>query len=358
MPKRQKRRPQAEPTASILGYFRRIGLPLSLAIFGLGIMASTPSSWFWIAATAFYVGTFLLWLDVQNEGFFNSCSLLIRVTIGIVYLTLIVAFSRIWIFAPAALMMTGESRLSHYPEGAVVAGIKWEARFSEIRLKIANDTDNDYSDLVLRVETDLGINQLRPAYDSKPAYDSFGCSVFPDIPPISAPRVVHHWRDEQGIWHEEEGVSLPDENVGSWAYRITCSELPHDSKIDFVGALSNQNFNLKIGQSLYLPPRPARWVRMDATYTFRHERTANVIYCFEMGSNPAKIGLYSACADSLAPPSRFRHDPTTTIKVLQQREIDSTRHVIMTAVIVYSALIFLTPIAVVSRFDSSTFSQR
>jgi hypothetical protein len=313
--------------ASIWGYISRIGLPLFLIALGIAIAMAGPSFWM-VGALIFYVGAVLLAVDVRKEESFRRLKPSAQIFAGLIYGALLF-LSLFWTFTPAPLSMTGESHLPAYPPEAVVGGIKWEPRFSELRVHIENNTPYDYSNVVVRIETDLGIQHLRPMENF------LNCAVFPDEPPMGPPRVTSRWTDEQGKWHEQEGVPSPGQGVSAWAYRIACDKLPHETAVDLVGALFNQNFSHEIGQPLYLPPRAARWVKLNATYDFRHSRAADVTYCFSGG-----------CIDSLAPPSRFRTDPETIIGRFRKEEDDSTSRAMTIAVAIYAALILLTPFAV------------
>src|ERR1700741_2582436 len=112
-----------DTTDTLRGYVNRIGLPVALAIFGLGLMASTPSFWFWVGATAFYVGAGLLALDIRAEAFFRTLNINARIGLGVIYLATSAVFSWFLILAPAPLTITTESRVPAYAIGANVYGI-------------------------------------------------------------------------------------------------------------------------------------------------------------------------------------------------------------------------------------------
>jgi hypothetical protein len=118
-------KPQPELSETMLGYIRRIGLPLSLISIGLALMTGAPSSWFLTGAFAFYVGALLFAADVGRERFFQSLPTLLQRGIGVAYIVLTGVLTWIWIFAPAPLVVTSEARNPNYPPDAIVGGIKW-----------------------------------------------------------------------------------------------------------------------------------------------------------------------------------------------------------------------------------------
>jgi hypothetical protein len=307
-----KKAQTAELRALALKYIGGAGLGIFLSGFFYQLAATS-----WIATGAIYLGVTLIGVDVATKHSFRSGNLLTRTVVASIFAVSITILS-LWMFASAPLTMASESRLALYPAGSLVSGIEWKDTYSELSVQIANNSPYDYSNLVVRIETDLGIAQLR----AEESY--FNCAIFPDVPPVEAPRVTSRWLDARGKLHAIEGVTEPLE--GGWAYRISCEKFPHDARIDLVGALTNQNFKLELGQPLYLPPRPARWVKVNSSYDFRTPRTANRTDCF-LGD----------CADSLAPPSAFRYDPQTTIALLKQQSA-SRKRALATAVI--SGLVF------------------
>lgn len=260
------------------------------------------------------------------------------------------ARNALWLYADAPLTLTSESHSPAYPSDLVVHGIKWEDRFSELRVKVANNTPNDYSNLVVWIETDLGLSQLRPLYDSQPSYYAFGCSSFPDMQWKPNLRVISHWKDEQGRWHEREGTSPPSANNEAWAYRLACSKLPHDSELDLIGALFNQNLESypPSGSPLYLPPKAARWVKLSATYDFRHSRTVNRTDCFS-GQLGRSLSVRD-CADSFAEPSIFRAEPAIIIRDLEHHRDALADRIMERAVGICAFLIIACPVALAVRW--------
>jgi hypothetical protein len=206
--------------------------------------------------------------------------------------------------------------------------------FSELDIRIKNSTSHDYSDVAIWIETNLGIEQL------KPEESWFVCSSIPDIPPIPAPRVVHYRIDAQGLLHEEEGTTVISLNVPSWAYRVNCESLPHNMELHLIGALSNQNLepNAPIGSPLYLPPKPARWVKMKVSYVFRHLRTVEDTHCFtgEFGRSMS----VADCGDAEAKLSMFRTTPDRTVQRLIVERQNSSDFAMKVAVVIFAVLVF------------------
>jgi hypothetical protein len=292
----QRAAPTTNPEYTFWRYILSLGIPLSLLAWGLEKSSSS-----WLGVTSLYIGAILFVASFPFEWWVNSNHVLwIRAGLGAISLIGLL----IWHFLPAPLTISSESRLPGYLAGTDVAGIRWSQDYSEFTVRIQNQTDEDYSNLEALIETDLVIEEL------KATENYANCSVFPHFPPVGAPRVTSQWVDPQGHWHTSESVPSDEPPKSGWTYRLTCTKFPHLSEINLIGALQNQNFKLEIGQPLLLPPRPARWVKVNATYEFRRPRKSNHTDCFS-----------GDCADSLAPPSEFRHDPETTITM--QKEADS-----------------------------------
>jgi hypothetical protein len=335
-----------KPTPQAQGRAIRRGVSLFQAnwaspfLLGVGVtlISSAPVSWFWIGAIAFYLGAVLLALDIWREEFFAGLAHKIRVALLSLYAAGVIGFTFFWMWAPAPLAVNAEARNPAYDVGALLGGIQWESRFSEITIRIRNDTSHDYTNVIIRVETALGIEQLRPQELW------LDCSSFPDEPPMAAPRVVNHWRDSQGQWHEREGTSSPSADIPAWAYRITCNALPHDTELNLIGATSNQNLepNQPIGSSLYLPPIAARWIKVAITYDFRHSERIEQTFCFT-----GKLGRSMSvadCADSLWGPNPFRSTPLRMIEEIQIERQKRADHDMSCAVFVYSSLVLGCPL--------------
>lgn len=320
---------------AFLQYLFRIGLPLFLIGLGVGLMLDTPSAWFWIGASAFFLGVILLAYQIQHEKWFQGLQLMAEIGVDLIFAVIFV-LSVIWIFAPAPLVIRDEPRLPKYVVGADVWGIKWEPSFSELDIHVENDSDNDYLNVIIRVETDLGIQQLH--FQQSP----FRCTSVPDLPSATPTirSITQIWRDETGQWHELEHAAGPSSDVPAWAYRVTCDKLPYHSQLDLVGALAPQNVG-STEQPTLLSPRTARWVKVDARYNFRHSRAIDRTDCFSghLGRSMSVVD----CADSFAPSGIYRTDPMETIRRLQQDRQEETEEVMEIGAASYAVLIFWHP---------------
>ena len=107
--------------------------------------------WFLPAAFFIYAGFVLLAVDVWYEPDLRSYRKRRLIAIFIVIaLAGLFTWKYVLVEAPlpvAAIMTDGE-----YPEGTVVAGMRWNPKFTELTIDITNPTDNIYqdADIVLR----------------------------------------------------------------------------------------------------------------------------------------------------------------------------------------------------------------
>jgi hypothetical protein len=86
------------------------------------------------------------------------------VGVAVTTMLLIASFSA-WYFWPTVLFNSNDNsshanvevRDVNYPDGTIVAGLRWDHRLTDIRLHINNSSDHDYGNIDFLVQTDLVI---------------------------------------------------------------------------------------------------------------------------------------------------------------------------------------------------------
>jgi hypothetical protein len=178
-----------------------------------------------------------------------------------------------FVSAPVATdIISGEG----YKEGDNIYGINWRAVYSEVRIAVHNNTDMEYSDLEIYIQTNENINEAG-------IYSGFNqCAIGPDLNRIDFPHLVTP--DKLSVPLFDPGVRP----ISAPVYRIRCDKLAARSKFEAVFAI------IKGGPNPFPTERvKARWAILELTWVGGYRsRSDTVRKCFvaDCGNEiPAKI---------------------------------------------------------------------
>jgi hypothetical protein len=133
-----------------------------------------------------------------------------------------------WVaFRPAPLDITTELRVENYMEGQKIHGIEWHSGYSEVRIHIANGTQENYNNLDAYFRTNKSIANAGIKQDFS------SCTWAPE----SVPDVSLHTKDKNG---NDIGTVVPDDSASSHAVpviRVHCDKLVPGDQIDIVLAV-------------------------------------------------------------------------------------------------------------------------
>jgi hypothetical protein len=138
------------------------------------------------------------------------------------------AISTWLVFYPAPIEMAFDLKQGDYPEGTVVAGVKWKNSMADLRVEISNKNLENYSDLDAEIETDLVIAGIG-------ANNSFGAQCTFYAPPpggVDFESVVGI--DATGKKVTIPIIPVPDVQPIASLYRVHCDRLIAKSKIEIV----------------------------------------------------------------------------------------------------------------------------
>jgi len=144
-------------------------------------------------------------------------------------LTVLACVVCVWtIFRPAPVSFQLSASKSVYPEGSLIAGVKWYTNCVEAHLRISNPSSRDYDNVDLTFSANPPFVIMGMGNNS-----AISATLFSeDLPP--KPGLVLGTRDANGNLVEGQGVS----SGWGYHYRIRIGSLPKKSTVDLVAVLA------------------------------------------------------------------------------------------------------------------------
>jgi hypothetical protein len=127
---------------AILIWLRTVGAAFGLLGFGALLMFDQ----FWLGTIFVYSCFVLLIVDVWCEQKLTLRWKLIASTILLLFAGV---FGRAFFFVSCPLKVNGFETDAEYPEGTTLSGIKWRPEFTELRVRITNDSDFSYDEVAV-----------------------------------------------------------------------------------------------------------------------------------------------------------------------------------------------------------------
>jgi hypothetical protein len=215
------------------------------ALYGMGLaMALSAPAFFWegiVLTAAAVVWLFWDWLKYQQR------LLPLLVVIGLGWFVEHLATK------PAPLETAIRTYDSDYPPDTEIGGIKWQPVFYDLRLELTNLSDEIYSDLTVRIRTDLVIPEAA-------AIANFShCEAGP-ITPVTADVQFESGGRKGEIPHGAKGVKT----LLSPVYKIHCDRLFALDNLELVVPLIK--YDLKRSSEQTAPRTKPSWVTAIIDY--------------------------------------------------------------------------------------------
>jgi hypothetical protein len=232
--------PAKEPAASVRAWVVALGIP---GVFFSAGLAVIPFH-FWLGICAAYIGAaiFLIdwWIVSLNEHLSR------RLLVSAIPVAAFLLIS--WLaFRPAPLDIIALLLDGNYSTGEMVAGIKWEPSYSEIRLVIRNGSSSQYTNLNVAIRTDIPMAKIGSLNEFSQ------CKSAAELPGviIAAPTLTRH--GEKG----EPDVSIPLTNLAGNQFRLYCDKIIASNTLEAVIAIGAPDANRKLKPS---------WISAEAEY--------------------------------------------------------------------------------------------
>jgi hypothetical protein len=252
MPRPSRNTPrQSHPVARYV--FRVLGVA-TLSLGGAGLMEGISFSW-----SAFFVasGLVLLIIDPWIEPTLLDHSVLWRIGCSLFFAALLFLFANFVVFLPSPLNVRARDYNNDYSPDTVIAGIKWESEYSDLRLVFENPTDNAYKNLDVTIEP--GVFVVAEAQTTNlSGVQVFNTDRGQDIPSIS---------QTDAKTGRPSYVKQGDYVLYSQAVRVLCETLPKHTEFEVVLALDNPpNGTSKTRPPFGGPRTPSKVVIINGTY--------------------------------------------------------------------------------------------
>jgi hypothetical protein len=223
--RQEQRRAMAERKAR-----PRYGWDFGIAVFGAGIQFMVTDVWpwpplFWVGAGCVYIGAVLFARHFWNDIDLVSRHPRIRKSVaGFLFLIFVYYWSTKVVFASLPIQLDAQATIGDYPYGMEIAGMKWNPRFSELRINLTNATDYDFKDVRLTVSSDLLIADLGQLESVCEGFNKFSGirGGYPELTDRNTGETSPALANSGSISHEE---------------RVVCGTFPHRSTVTLVVAL-------------------------------------------------------------------------------------------------------------------------
>jgi hypothetical protein len=192
----------------------------------------------------------------------------------------------------APLIVSAEVGPGNYPENEPMGEIRWHpSRYAAARVRVTNDSSDDYTSVVLIVHSELLIEEMTEETGTT------DCSILPDedLSKMShiGPRVVQPFPLKlNGVNGKQYLSQIPGED-SPWPkhliaadkdYRIACDRVPGGRTFVLLAAIINPGPKL----NPLNPPRPPHWIDVTAKYTANGRRLTEKIE-FDCANGPCTI---------------------------------------------------------------------
>jgi hypothetical protein len=187
-----------------------------------------------------------------------------NVIVGVAVTTmLLVASFSAWYFWPTGIFNSNDNsshanvevRDVNYPDGTIVAGLRWDHRLTDIRLHINNSSDHDYGNIDFLVQTDLVIAVIAQEPNISKCYFSAPRRLMPNM---------LYGKDQTA-----KDITIPLEppttiQAVSSIYRGQCDRLPPRTELEVVLGVSP--FKFGVSNSLGNSRASPAWIEVDLNY--------------------------------------------------------------------------------------------
>jgi len=250
------------PESLIRGWLTALGLPAALYGAGLCVLAFHFWLGFWIAClgAAWLLGD---WLYVSRKESWRVRALISLVPLALGGLVLWLAFR------PADLEISAVALDGNYAKDTMIAGIKWDSKYSDLRVTLQNSQNDPYANIDVTIRTDLSIAKAGSMNSLSQ------CQFNLDMPGIGLSGATLSIIDKQGRAVDSTPLFTPEsEHVTATQYKIFCDKILPGEHLEFVIAVSP-------GLNLVGRKKPS-WASVEVNYD-AYGRTHNktMQYCFE-----------------------------------------------------------------------------
>jgi hypothetical protein len=175
---------------------------------------------FWFGVSCVYVGFFCLMAEaIWEPRLLQSPCQFQVVALAAVWIGAAV-FTIAFVGRAEPLNIDAVANLGNYPDGSSVDGISWKPGMSELRVLIANPTDEDFEGVDLHVKPDQWVREVVQVGKAP------NLSITTDDPSFAIP----HMRGP-------DGKDIAITHMGaSYGFRIICDKLPRKSRIEILAA--------------------------------------------------------------------------------------------------------------------------
>ena len=199
---------------------------LGFSSFALGAAGLLADISFGLWATLIVVGLVVLSVDPWIEPSFQGLPKFWRSIPTVLYGAMLLAFVRFVVFAPGDLIVTARDYNADYPAEYEIADIKWNQKYSDLRVVFTNPNDYDYTDLDFVIGSGLYVVAAQQSTNLS-GVSVYNTSAGPD-------RVTGSRKNESGQIEYE-----PDRNMEflSGGIRVLCDRLPRHTSFEVVMAV-------------------------------------------------------------------------------------------------------------------------
>ena len=215
----------------MLNYVRSAGV-VSLLL-TVAAMIGLPD-YFWMFVCLVYAAILIWWLDLIFEKRVQTQGRVARVVVTVCAAGLALWFTFGFVRIGVPLGLSARNISSSHQPGISIAGIVWSPKFSDFRVLLSNDTDDDFSELDLVVKPNepvvaVGINhELADATLATVSFSAVTTISYLEMARISA-----------GSSFDVPLVLLATDS----GYRVRCADFPRQSSIEIVMAIATINMN-------------------------------------------------------------------------------------------------------------------
>lgn len=187
-------------------------------IASLGITELFPFL-YWPGVVLVYAGFAAIAIDGARGKWHKNA--LVRLFISAVGVLGIAWWSWGAVFVKAPLVVLTERSIGDYPEGTVIGGIKWNSRYSDLRIYLINSSAYEFRNIKLEIAADgmmQQIGQMDPVCQ--------GFEAFPESLPMRVGSTEQPGSKQDDL--------LPTGSSISNHFRVVCDELPRKSNTDLI----------------------------------------------------------------------------------------------------------------------------
>ena len=202
----------------IVKYLRRLGF--GSLLLGVARLIPNPSLYWWQTSLIYLAASFFL-IDIWFEHWKGRIKLLgASIVLGLV---LLFTFGTVLVSAPLSFVALSSSAV--HPTGAVLAGIRWNPKFTALTILIFNDSPTrDYDNLDILIQPDQPVAQIGQVSNVPGVY-------FEDNTNRLQPELV----DPSSGKREALPTTLLASTKG---YRVLCPRLPSHSRLELLLAIA------------------------------------------------------------------------------------------------------------------------